>query len=283
MPKLFSLSFANVGHHATCPNGLDVATSQYGKPDSTVAWLRDGGGKPSIFSLLCPIFVPELREITAKAEGRSSEGYVGNKGVAVLTSEWTVEGHPQRRQRAVGVAMERLSEEYGGLRRVFFSFLTGGDDRDPLFDMEPIHEFPLRPNGQQVRKLGEFSNWLRQAQVNFPEHDVYHSDTWSDWRFFLGYRDFKEPEFRLVASLNRREDPASEDMLRLRDTHEFVNFVLERTHDPQGSGLFLNGMVTAYRSVSETEVVVQGRMDSVTMPPPPSPPSSATELRSQTR
>jgi hypothetical protein len=153
MPRLGRLRLISIGH----PNArfrdvtLDLRDATGRATDSTI-WLRNGGGKSTLISLLFALVRPDQREFLgtkADAKRRRLQDYVLVQDRAVVAAEWELDGQPggsgeagaQPARFITGVFYEwrgGASTDEGNLRRLYFAGRAAPDvglgvDSLPLF------------------------------------------------------------------------------------------------------------------------------------------------------
>ena len=120
MAKLCRIHLAGFGQDVARFNPLTIdLTNQKREPQDSVIWLRNGGGKTTLISLLYSIFVPRVSDFLGMRTQKNAklEDFIRPNDIGVVATEWLFSGSSSRRvvgQIAVSTARE--------LKRTFFSF-----------------------------------------------------------------------------------------------------------------------------------------------------------------
>ena len=164
MARLCRIHVVGVGKESARFNPLtiDLRNPQSGAPQDSVIWLRNGGGKTTLISILYSLLVPNASYFLGKLNGKGAtlEDFLRPDQLAVIATEWDLSamGSPRR---IVGQAL--LLKERKLIRK-YFSF---SEVRDFGFDKLPIHGLAM-----PAKSLDKLDDALREAQRQHPSMDL---------------------------------------------------------------------------------------------------------------
>lgn len=243
MPRLGRLRLVSIGH----PNArfrdvtIDLRDAAGRATDSTV-WLRNGGGKSTLVSLLFALVRPDQREFLgtkADAKRRRLQDYVLAQDRAVVVAEWELDGQTGNGDAdparfITGVFFEwrsGASTDDGNLRRLYFAGRVSvevglGIDTLPLF---------LDGNGSGITKRRSLTAFLEEwndLRGRHPHLELSATTTLRDWADTLEHAGLDPDLFLYQLRMNQREGGADE-IFRFPDHEAFVDFLLELAFNPE--------------------------------------------------
>jgi hypothetical protein len=243
MPRLARLRLVSVGHANARFRDvvLDFRDAAGRATDSTI-WLRNGGGKSSIVSLLFSLVRPGLRDfLGVKSDGkrRQLKDYVQSEDRAVIAAEWELDAEGSEGQG------DRAGAPGVLLTGVFCEWRSGGDDGSPrrlYFSARPrpgvpastLEGLPLhgQTEGRRVR-LGQarFHEEWGQLRDRHPEVEARATLNQREWADLLRRAGIDPEVYQYQLRMNQREGGADE-IFRFPDHESFVDFLLELAFEP---------------------------------------------------
>ncbi|MGI5130642.1 hypothetical protein ACQEVB_27815 [Pseudonocardia sp. CA-107938] len=215
---------------------LDVTldfTDESGTPLDTILWLRNGGGKSTVLSLVCALIRPHRRDFLATAAtGKHLEDYVLGSDTAHVVVEWS---GPDGRTLVTGAVYEwadrsqpadptrdhdRLSSRW---------YLFAPQEGRAELDLLPFES----ADGKQT-PLREFVAAVR-AWDAIPHCGAAVTDGMDRWRAMLDAQGLDPEIFTPILQMNATEG-GIEGQFQFRNADQFVEYLLELIVDPEVPG-----------------------------------------------
>ena len=233
MYKLTRMHLDAVGSNAARFNKLtlDFTDDEY-NPLDTIVWLRNGGGKTSLLSLMFSLFLPNRRDFLGARDDRKTLGdYVLSGDTAHVLCEWdtphgllvtgAVYEWPERRRPP------EHEKHAGELVTRFYAFT-------PAEGILTFDERPVRDDTSKRRTLEAYVRELRAIGRAHPMCGLVVASTNADWRQALLDRGIDPSVFRYQKEMNKGEG-AIDEQFRFSSGEAFVNFLLDMAVDPDAS------------------------------------------------
>lgn len=232
MPRLSRLRLVSVGHIQARFDDLilDFRNGE-NRADSSVIWLRNGGGKSSILNLFFSLVRPKRREFLGGAGERRLEDYVLENDRSIVIAEWELEGiaaSPNTTVEPVRYLTGAFHERGGkadatSLRSLFFSTRVIPEEPQLTLDGLPLY---VEQIGRRLRRsLTGFKQEWQDLGRRYAHADARETEHQGDWAEILGRAHIHPELFGYQLRMNQREGGA-QDLFRFRDPDEFVDFFL---------------------------------------------------------
>ncbi len=256
--KLAALRFRSVGERSARFQDLTLTftapADDGSEPQDSVIWLRNGGGKSSILSLLYALLLPRAADFMGRSVKRSLTDYIDGGDTAHVVAVWepastsrTLLGEPD------GLLVTGAVHEWADLRRP----AQPEASRDRLatllytFHAVPgvldLTTLPFTDTAGHIRRLAEFGDALReQARPCGQRANLVVTGKQHQWRGALGDRHLDPEVFRSQKQMNHVEGGV-EDLFRFSSAQEFIDFMLDLTVAPDS----VNGIATRLGQVSK--------------------------------
>ncbi|MEU9376480.1 hypothetical protein AB0D94_22270 [Streptomyces sp. NPDC048255] len=239
MLQLLRLRLENVGHRAAGFKSLVLdltggASSLNGRPMQPVdviLWLRNGGGKSSLLSLLFSLLLPAKKDFIGAAKAKSLAEYIPDGQVSHVIAEWADSERPasgavlltggvyqwRDRQRPTDVSSgwERLERRWYLLRPQ-----PGGLELDSL---------PVRSEDGQLT-MGMYVKALEAANRVERRLQLAVADEQYEWAEQLGNHGLDPQVFRMQKAMNQEEGGITE-LFKFGSAEEFVDFLIDMVVD----------------------------------------------------
>ncbi|MDT7613817.1 MAG: hypothetical protein QOF00_1264, partial [Pseudonocardiales bacterium] len=200
-----------------------------GHPLDTIVWLRNGGGKSTVLSLICALIRPYRRDFLAtQATGKHLEDYVLGADTAHVVVEWS---GPQGRRLVTGAVYEwadrtqpadpNRDHDRLGARWYVLSPVEGRAELDLL---------PFTTDGSPT-PLKDFVAAVR-AWDAVPGCGAVVTDRADRWRRLLDDHGLDTEIFTPILQMNATEG-GIEGQFQFRNADQFVQYLLELIIDPQ--------------------------------------------------
>ena len=255
--QLAALRFRSIGERSArftdLTLDLTAPADDASAPSDSIVWLRNGGGKSSILSLLYAMLLPGANDFMGRSVQRSLTDYVDSGDTSHVVAVW----QPREASRtllgdAEDVLITGVVHEWDDLRRpvqaakarerlnsTFYACyaVPGVIDLDTL----PFTDDDGRPRRltgyiDALQRLAE--PYSRQASLAVTDKHYRWAETLSDRRL--------DPEiFRLQKQMNHVEGGV-EDLFKFSSAKEFVDFLLDLTTQPEE----VNGIAQRLESVA---------------------------------
>lgn len=228
-----SARFTDLTINLTAPAGDSPA------PQDSVIWLRNGGGKSSILSLLYAQLLPRANDFMGRTVQRSLTDYVDSGDTSHVIAVW----HPSdAARRPLGepgnILVTGVVHEWAELRRP----AQAAESRDRLnthfyaFHAVPgvldVATLPFTDASARPRRLASFLEALRELArpvarlANLAETDKQHA-----WTKALLDRHLDPEIFRTQKQMNHVEGGV-EDLFKFPAARDFIDFLLDLTVQP---------------------------------------------------
>lgn len=241
MPKLRRMRLSCIGYDSARFDDVVLDfTNREGEPTNSIVWLRNGGGKTSLLSLLFAGLRTDKRDFLgqrAEEKVRRLTDYVGRNDHGVVVCEWELDGEQglfdQSHARYLsGVFYQRKDADGAGepdIKRLFFASLVSSKTVDLTLEGLPLYAHDL---GQTRRRsLDGFRRSLRQLERDYPDHGVFVEDkTQARFEDELASRGIDPEVFFYQIRMNEREGGVSE-RFSFSEDEDFIDFLLEMTFD----------------------------------------------------
>ncbi|MEU4396760.1 hypothetical protein [Kribbella sp. NPDC023855] len=213
---------------------LDLSPGLDGEPSDTILWLRNGGGKSSLLSLLFALLLPYWKDFMGKSMKRHLEDYIGSGDTSHTVAEWVTEvnGTPQRlitgavyewTERRKPVDPDRDRDKLQGRYYAFFA-VPGVLDLDQL---------PIEDETGRRRSMLDFVRCLREIATARPRDAVlvvHDRNERRDWTSTLTARNLDPALFRYQKEMNHSEGGVA-DLFDFPTTARFIDFLIDLTVD----------------------------------------------------
>jgi hypothetical protein len=256
--KLAALRFRSVGERSARFQDLTLtftAPADGGsEPQDSVIWLRNGGGKSSILSLLYALLLPRVTDFMGRSVKRSLTDYIDGGDTAHVVAVWEAAGTSHTLLgEADGLLVTGAVHEWVDLRKP----AQPEESRDRLttlfyaFHAVPgvldLATLPFTDATGHIRRLTEYQDALReQARPWGQRATLVVTGRQHEWRRVLDDRHLDPEVFRSQKQMNHVEGGV-EDLFRFSSAQEFIDFLLDLTVAPDS----VNGIAARLGQVSK--------------------------------
>ena len=256
--KLAALRFRSVGERSARFQDLTLTFTApadgASEPQDSVIWLRNGGGKSSILSLLYALLLPRFADFMGRSVKRSLTDYIDGGDTAHVVAVWEPAGASRTLLgEAEGLLVTGAVHEWADLRRpaqpeasrdrlatLFYTFHAVPGVLD-------LATLPFTDATGQIRRLTEYEDALReQARPCGQRANLAVTGKQHQWRGALGDRHLDPEVFCSQKQMNHVEGGV-EDLFRFSTAQEFINFLLDLTVTPDS----VNGIAARLGQVSK--------------------------------
>ncbi|WP_314223532.1 hypothetical protein [Streptomyces zaehneri] len=240
MLQVRRIRLVNIGHRAAGfkslvldltggPSSIDGRSLQ---PVDVILWLRNGGGKSSLLSLLFSLLLPAKKDFIGAAKAKSLAEYVPDGQVSHVIAEWGDSERPasgavlltggvyqwRDRQRPAdpSIGWERLERRWYLLRPQ-----PGGMELDSL---------PVRTEDGQLT-MSTYVKALEAASKTERRLQLAVADEQYEWEEHLGNHGLDPQVFKIQKAMNQEEGGIT-DLFKFRTAEEFVDFLIDMVVDP---------------------------------------------------
>jgi hypothetical protein len=266
--KLAALRFRSVGERSARFQDLPLtftapAVGGSERQDSVI-WLRNGGGKSSILSLLYALLLPRAADFMGRTVKRSLTDYIDGGDTAHVVAVWepagasrTLLGDPE------GLLVTGAVHEWADLKRpaqpeasrdrlssLFYAFHAVPGVLD-------LATLPFTDPTGHIRRLAEYEAALKeQARPCDRQAGLVATSKQHQWRGALGDRHLDPEVFRSQKQMNHVEGGV-EDLFRFATAQEFIDFLLDLTVAPDS----VTGIATRLGQVSKQLAAKPAKQD----------------------
>ncbi|WP_433502276.1 hypothetical protein ACQP04_21095 [Pseudonocardia halophobica] len=211
---------------------LDFTDERDGHPLDSILWLRNGGGKSTVLSLICALIRPRRRDFLATAAtGKHLEDYVLGADTAHVVVEWS---GPDGRRLVTGAVHEWAdraqpadpNRDHDRLNSRWYLFRPQAGRAE--LDLLPF-EIDGRPATQK-----DFLAALRSWDA-VPQAAVAVTDGQDRWARLLDEQGLDPAIFTALLQMNATEG-GIEGQFQFRNADQFVRYLLELIVDPEVPG-----------------------------------------------
>jgi hypothetical protein len=233
MYKLARMHLDSVGSNAARFSNLTLDfTDVEHDPLDTIIWLRNGGGKTSLLSLLFSLFLPNRRDFLGARDDRKTLGdYVLSGDTAHVLCEWDTPHGPLVTAAVYEWPERRRPTEHemhaGELVTRFYLYR-------PTPGVLTFDERPVREASSKRHSLEAYVRELRAIGRSQPMTDLVVATTGAEWKQALLERGIDSAVFRYQKEMNKGEG-AIDEQFRFTTGEAFVNFLIDMAVDPDAS------------------------------------------------
>jgi len=201
-------------------------TGTAGKPDDTVLWLENGGGKTVFLALLFHVLRPDdARRIGDDAGKRSDlRDLVGRDDVAQIAIELAPDEPNSSERLIVGLTAERRPSASGeDVNRVFWRVRSDGSIR--------LEDLPFVANGRRLRPPAFREQLTEVVQARGRRAaDIVWAQTINEWLRHLDDAGVDPALARYEVKMNRKESGATA-LFQFKSDADFLRFLFDLTLD----------------------------------------------------
>ncbi|MDT0488173.1 coiled-coil domain-containing protein [Streptomyces doebereineriae] len=240
MLQVRRIRLENIGHRAAgfkslvldLTGGPSSIDGRFMQPVDVILWLRNGGGKSSLLSLLFSLLLPAKKDFIGAAKAKSLAEYVPDGQVSHVIAEWGDSERPasgavlltggvyqwRDRQRPADPSSgwERLERRWYLLRPQ-----PGGLELDSL---------PVRTEDGQLT-MSTYVKALEAANKTERRLQLAVADEQYEWEEHLGNHGLDPQVFKIQKAMNQEEGGIT-DLFKFRTAEEFVDFLIDMVVDP---------------------------------------------------
>lgn len=234
------------------------------EPQDSVIWLRNGGGKSSILSLLYALLLPRSTDFMGRSVKRSLTDYIDGGDTAHVVALWEPAGTSRTLLgEADGALVTGAVHEWADLRRpanpeeskdrlttLFYAFRVVPGALD-------LATLPFADDMGHLLRLTEYQEALReQARPFGVRASLAVTGKQHEWRRALDDRHLDPEVFRSQKQMNHVEGGV-EDLFRFSSAFEFIDFLLDLTVSPDS----VNGVAARLGQVSRQLAAKPAKQD----------------------
>ncbi|MFJ2847003.1 hypothetical protein ACIPD2_35995 [Streptomyces griseofuscus] len=240
MLQVRRIRLENIGHRAAgfkslvldLTGGPSSVDGRLMQPVDVILWLRNGGGKSSLLSLLFSLLLPAKKDFIGAAKAKSLAEYVPDGQVSHVIVEWGDSDRPasgavlltggvyqwRDRQRPADPSSnwERLERRWYLLRPQ-----PGGLELDSL---------PVRAEDGQLT-MSMYVKELEAANKTERRLQLAVADEQYEWEEHLGSHGLDPQVFKIQKAMNQEEGGITE-LFKFSTAEEFVDFLIDMVVDP---------------------------------------------------
>lgn len=200
----------------------------------TIVWLRNGGGKTSLLSLMFSLILPAQRDFLGsrredgKPTGRCLADYVASRDTSNVIAEWegpdglVVTGAVYEWPNRTRPSQHR--DHQGDLVKRWYVFR-------PLDGILDFDSLPVRQAGQRA-PLETFTNELRTLSRAHLSLELKVAYQIKEWHTALRAKRIDPDAFRYQKEMNGREG-GIDDLFRFRSPQAFIDFFIDLVADSE--------------------------------------------------
>lgn len=244
--QLAALRFRSIGERSARFTDLTLNLTAPGSagavPQDSVIWLRNGGGKSSILSLLYAQLLPHANDFMGRVAQRSLTDYVDSGDTAHVAAVWQPTVNVGAVSGEEGSALlTGVVHEWADLRRP----AQAAESRDRLstyfytFHIVPgaadLATLPFTDESGRPRRLAGFLEVLReQVRPYAQQAALVVTDKQHAWTKALLDRHLDPELFRTQKQMNHVEGGV-EDQFKFPAAKDFIDFLLDLTTQPEAA------------------------------------------------
>ncbi|WP_145501136.1 hypothetical protein [Streptomyces sp. CFMR 7] len=241
MHRLRRLRLVNIGHTAAgfkslvldLTGGVSQVDGRVMPAVDVILWLRNGGGKSSLLSLIFSLFLPSKSDFIGHKKGKSLADYVPDQKVSHVIAEWEDTSLPRGGPALVTGGVYQWQDghrpadvETGWelLVRRWYAFR-------PLPGLLDLDGLPVRTEGGQLtqsaylKKLTDAGKTQRGLQLRIAKDQT-------EWRMLLSDLRLDPAVLRIQRDMNREEGGITE-LFQFSTCEDFVDFLIDLVCDPR--------------------------------------------------
>ena len=244
--QLAALRFRSIGERSARFTDLTLSLTAPADdspaPQDSVIWLRNGGGKSSILSLLYAQLLPRAYDFMGRTVQRSLTDYIDSGDTSHVVALWqpsntarTLAGEPET-VLVTGVVHEwadlrrpaQAAESRDRLNTYFYAFhaISG------VLDLTTL---PFTDGSGRPRRLTSFLDALREQARPYARHaNLALTDKQHMWTKALLDRHLDPEIFRTQKQMNHVEGGV-EDLFKFPAAKDFIDFLLDLTTQPDAA------------------------------------------------
>jgi hypothetical protein len=242
--QLAALRFRSIGERSARFTDLTLnltAPTDHGPaPQDSVIWLRNGGGKSSILSLLYAQLLPRANDFMGRAVQRSLTDYIDSGDTSHVVAVWQPSNTGRTGQsEPENVLVTGVVHEWSDLRRP----TQAAESRDRLnTNFYIFHAIPgvldlttlpfTEASGRPLRLAGFLEALREQARPYFRHANLVMADKQHVWTKALLDRHLDPEIFRTQKQMNHVEGGV-EDLFKFPAAKDFIDFLLDLTTQPE--------------------------------------------------
>ena len=204
-------------------------TDADGHPLDSILWLRNGGGKSTVLSLLCALIRPNRRDFLATATtDKHLEDYVLGADTAHVTVEWSGPGGRRLVTGAVYEWVERAqpadpNRDHDKLQARWYAFT-------PVPGRAELDRLPFSDEDGDSTPLKEFETAVRGWDA-IPGCGAVITKVQENWAITLDDHGLDPELFTAILQMNATEG-GIESQFQFRNADQFVRYLLDLIIDP---------------------------------------------------
>ncbi|MEU3529823.1 hypothetical protein AB0E62_39325 [Streptomyces sp. NPDC038707] len=241
MHRLRRLQLVNIGHAAAgfkslvldLTGGVSQVDGRVMPAVDVILWLRNGGGKSSLLSLIFSLFLPAKGDFIGHKKGKSLADYVPDQKVSHVIAEWEDTSLPRGGPALVTGGVYQWQDghrpadvETGWelLVRRWYAFR-------PLPGLLDLDCLPVRTEGGQLTQSAFLKRLADAGKAQRGLHLRIAKDQ-TEWRTLLSDLRLDPAVLRIQRDMNREEGGITE-LFQFSTCEDFVDFLIDLVCDPQ--------------------------------------------------
>ncbi|MCX4808922.1 hypothetical protein OG594_46575 [Streptomyces sp. NBC_01214] len=245
MHRLRRLRLVNIGHAAAgfkslvldLTGGVAHVDGRVMPAVDVILWLRNGGGKSSLLSLIFSLFLPAKNDFIGHKRGKSLADYVPDQKVSHVIAEWEDTSLPRGGPALItggtyqwqdGHRPADVETGWELLVRRWYAFR-------PLPGLLDLDCLPVRSEGGQLtqsaflKKLADAGKAQRGLHLRIAKDQT-------EWRALLSDLRLDPAVLRIQRDMNREEGGITE-LFQFSTCEDFVDFLIDLVCDPRDPGV----------------------------------------------
>ncbi|GAA4562955.1 hypothetical protein ACOZGD_34980 [Streptomyces murinus] len=241
MHRLRRLRLVNVGHAAAgfkslvldLTGGVSHVDGRVMPAVDVILWLRNGGGKSSLLSLIFSLFLPAKGDFIGHKKGKSLADYVPDQKVSHVIAEWEDTSLPRGGPALVtgGVYQWQDGHRPADVETGWELLLRRWYAFRPLPGLLDLDCLPVRTEGGQLtqsaflKKLADAGKAQRGLHLRIAKDQT-------EWRTLLSDLRLDPAVLRIQRDMNREEGGITE-LFQFSTCEDFVDFLIDLVCDPR--------------------------------------------------